>query len=98
MKSLKTNLFAVVAIAIAAVTMSFKLANNSTTYHYVSNSTAPGAFATPTNWEEGESDVCATTGNKPCEIEVPEGSSLSAELAGKNNAQVLAINPSSKRN
>lgn len=98
MKNLKVNLMMVLALVIGVATMSFKLADEPTTYHYVSNSTAPGAFATPSNWEEGESDVCATTGNKPCEIEVPEGSSLSAELSGKNNAQVLAINPSSKRN
>jgi|SRR5690606_8387607 len=98
MKKLKMNLFAVVALAIAAITMSFKLTNDSVTYHYVSNSTAPGAFATVSNWTEGQSEECQTTGNKPCEIEVPEGSSLSAELSGKTNAQVLAINPNSKRN
>lgn len=88
----------VAALAIAAVTMSFKMAADPTTYHYVSNSTAAGAFATTSNWAEGESDECQTTGNKPCEIEVPDGSSLSTLLSGKNNAQVLAINPGSKRN
>ncbi|MBX3242291.1 MAG: hypothetical protein KIT80_14990 [Chitinophagaceae bacterium] len=97
MKKLKLNLFMAAALAIAAVTMSFKMVADPTTYHYVSNSTAAGAFATVSNWAEGEGD-CGPTGNKPCDIEVPDGSSLSAELAGKNNAQVLAINPSSRRN
>lgn len=98
---------AVVAIALiltTALTFAFKAEGGDnhkkqdpTTFHYISNSTAAGAFATVSNWSEGEGD-CGATGNKPCDVEVPEGSTLSAILAGKNNSQVLAINPSSRRN
>ncbi len=97
MKKLKTNLLVVAALIIAVVTMSFKMADDSTVYHYTSNSTAAGAFATVANWAEGAGD-CGATGNKPCEIEVPDGSSLSDLIAGKTNAQVLSINSSSRRN
>mgnify|MGYP006994456557 FL=1 len=97
MKKLKLNLFMVAALAIAAVTMSFKMVNDSTTYHYTSNSTAPGAFATTTNWATGAGS-CVSDGNKPCDILVPDGSTLSSVLAGKTNSQVLDINPTSRRN
>lgn len=97
MKRLKVNLLMVAALAIGAVTMSFKMTDDSTVYHYTSNSTAAGAFANVSNWAEGDGD-CGTTGNKPCEIEVPDGSSLSDIIAGKTNAQVLSINSGSRRN
>lgn len=107
MKTLKTKLSLIVVAIIGIITMSFALANNeskeekvelkaSTTYHYTGTEN-PGVFNDPANWEEG-SGACGSTGTKPCDIEVPENSDLETMLSGKTNAQVLAINPTSRRN
>ena len=96
MKKLKLNLLLIAALVIGTVTMAFEMSGTATTFHYASESTAPGAFADVNNWAQGEGN-CGPTGNKPCDIEVSDGSSLSAMLTGKTNAQVLAINPDSRR-
>lgn len=97
MKRIKSHLVLTAAVVIAAITMSFKMATNSVTYHYTSNSTTEGQFANTSNWATG-SGSCGSLGNKPCDIDVPDGSDLATVLSGKTNAQVLAINPSSRRN
>ncbi|MNJ95299.1 hypothetical protein D3C87_130090 [compost metagenome] len=67
-------------------------------YHYVSNSTAPGAYANTGNWQPGPSpfDDCGTAENRPCEMTANDASDLSSKLSGKSNAQVLAITDSNR--
>ncbi|MEN5057157.1 DUF6520 family protein [Sphingobacterium kitahiroshimense] len=111
MKTLKTKLSLVVVAIIGIITMSFALANNeskeekvekkaATTWHYTSNSTTAGAFANAANWQQGAGPSCGSTGNKPCEITVDAENEIELEayLDGMSNPEVLAINPTSKRN
>lgn len=98
MKTQKVNFIALVALVIGIITMSFKLSEDSTTYHFKGTSTDEGEFADPSNWEEGESNDCLTFGDFPCEIEVPNESSLLQVLGNKSNEEVLEINPFSRKN
>ncbi|OJV54246.1 MAG: hypothetical protein BGO31_12915 [Bacteroidetes bacterium 43-16] len=68
-------------------------------FHYVGNSTSPGAFANPANWAEGPapSNNCGTTGDKPCEITAEDQTELQAMLSGRSNTSVLTI-ADSRRN
>lgn len=90
----------VAALAIGAVTMSFKMADTATLWHYTSNSTAAGAFADASNWAQGAGSSCGTSGTKPCQISVDAANQteLGEYLDGMDNNAVLAINPNSKRN
>lgn len=94
MKLLKTNLVAIAAILLAGATMSFKVIEKSfadTTYYYNSTDVSAGAFANTAHWSTTNAEPCEQDGDRPCKVNVPQGSSLSATLAGKNNSQVLAI-------
>ncbi|AZI66610.1 hypothetical protein EIB71_02455 [Kaistella daneshvariae] len=93
---LRTHFLLAAALVIAGITMSFtmtKSENSPTVYHYTSSSMAPGAFSTVGNWTVGDSnDGCLSSRDvRPCKIIVPEGSTLSSVLAGKNNSEVLDI-------
>ena|SRR5699024_345271 len=99
MKTQKVNFIALVALVIGIITMSFKLTEDSTTYHFTGDSTQPGEFAKTSNWAVGNSDDdCQPLGDFPCEIEVPNESSLLQVIGNKSNEEVLDINPLSKRN
>lgn len=101
---------AVVAIALVLTTIltfAFKAGDSknhkkqeATIWHYTNNSTTAGAFANASNWAQGAGSGCGPSGNKPCEITVDaaDESELDTYLSGLSNPQVLAINPSSKRN
>lgn len=88
---LKTHAVAIAAVIFAGGVMSFKTMEKkaATSYFYNSNSTAPGAFANPNNYGTSNSGGCITNGSRPCEISVPDDSSLDDVLSGKNNTQVL---------
>ena len=93
---LKIHFMLAAALLTAGITMSFKTETSkkaATVYHYDSTSMAPGAFSTVANWAVGNPvENCATPRDvRPCKITVPEGSTLSSILAGKNNSQVLDI-------
>lgn len=93
---LGTHFVLAAALLTAGITMSFKTETSkkaATVYHYDSTSMAPGAFSTVANWAVGNPvENCATPRDvRPCKITVPEGSTLSSILAGKNNSQVLDI-------
>lgn len=91
MKKLKMNLFALIAVAIAAVTMSFQLASSSEVFHYT-DAENPGVFSDPANWSPGGSPAPCNTGESfPCEITVENEQDLTDQLDGKNNQQVLDI-------
>ena len=51
------------------------------------------AFHNVNNWTTAESGSagCVTSGERPCKVIVPDGSSLSTVLGSKTNAQVLDI-------
>lgn len=92
MKKLKLNLIAIAALVIAVVTMSFEMTGRAMTFHYDSESTAPGAFADPGNWKPGGSTVeCETGVTKPCEISAENAADLQNKLNGKSNQDVLSI-------
>lgn len=109
MKTLKSKFLMLTLLLIGVVAMSFTLVNKgkseaktevkvATLFHYASESTSPGAFANPDNWQPGAGSVaCGTGENKPCQITAEDEEDLESMLAGKNNAQVLGI-VSSKRN
>ncbi|WP_298940711.1 hypothetical protein [uncultured Dysgonomonas sp.] len=84
------NLFAVVALAIAAVTMSFKMASTASTYHYT-DAVNPGVFADPANWQPGTSEECGSGEELPCQITAENELDLQSKLSGKTNPQVMAI-------
>lgn len=87
----------VAALAIGAVTMSFKMASTATTFHYT-DAVNPGVFADPDNWQPGTSPLACNTGTtKPCEISAQDEQDLQDMLDGKDNTQVLSI-VSKKRN
>ena len=97
---LKINFMLVVALLTAGITMSFKMAENravDTVYYYNSSDVSEGSFATVGNWSSSISPSCLSTGARPCKMSVPSGSSLTAQIGGKTNAQVLAIHPSERR-
>lgn len=76
--------------------MSFKMADNEkagTVHYYDSNSMIPGAFSNVANWTTtNPNEECVTIRDeRPCKITVPENSTLSGLLTGKNNSQVLDI-------
>lgn len=96
---IKAHAMIAVALLSIGITMSFKLADANrfdTVYYYQSTDTSEGAFADTSHWNTTMA-TCATLGNRPCKVNVPTGSSLSAVIGGKTNAQVLAINPSERR-
>lgn len=91
MKKLKLNLFMVAALAIAAATMSFKMASTASTFHYTDTAN-PGVFSDPANWQPGNSSIaCGTGTTKPCEITAENEADLESKLDGKTNPQVLSI-------
>lgn len=103
MKTLKSKLLMLTLSLIGVVAMSFALVNKETpeakaevkvqtTFHYASESTSPGAFANPDNWQSGGSPVACNTGEeKPCQITAEDEADLASKLSGRNNDQVLAI-------
>lgn len=109
MKTLKSKLLMLTLLLIGVVAMSFTLVNKekseakterkaATLFHYASESTSPGAFANPDNWEPGAGSVaCGTGENKPCQITAEDEADLESKLAGKNNTQVMGI-VNNKRN
>ena len=93
---LKAHFLLATALVITGITMSFTITeseNSPTVYHYSSSSMMPGAFSTVGNWTVGDpNEGCLSSRDvRPCKITVPEGSTLSSILAGKNNSQVLDI-------
>lgn len=96
MKKLKMNLFAVVALAIAAVTMSFRMAIDDQVFHYT-DAVQPGNFANPANWSPGgEPGGCEEGTTLPCEITIGENESLSDVLQDKTNPEVLTMADNTK--
>ena len=93
---LRTHFLLIAALLISGITMSFSGSDSdkaATVYHYDSTSMSPGAFSNVSNWATGTpNENCASPRDvRPCKITVPEGSTLSSILAGKNNSQVLDI-------
>lgn len=93
---LKINAVAIAAVMFTGAVMSFKMAEKKAadqTFYYISEDMNEGAFHTTANWTNsaGGSAGCVTSGDRPCKVIVPEGSSLSSVLASKTNAQVLTI-------
>lgn len=102
MKKMKVNMLALIAVAIAAVTMSFNLATPATNpWHFVGDSEDEGEYANEDNWEEGlaPGSTCITTGTKPCNIVVPAANkpALGLYLQDLSNDEVMEINPGSTR-
>lgn len=93
------NLFAIVALAIGGVTMSFKMASTATVWHYTDTEN-PGVFNDAANWEQGAASGCLPSGTKPCQISVDAANEteLATYLSGMDNDDVLAINSTSRRN
>ena len=97
---IKTHFMLAAALLTAGVTMSFKVAEENaaeTVYYYNSNDVSEGAFATVGNWSSSISPSCLTSGNRPCKMTVPEGTSLSDQIGGKTNDEVLDIHPDERR-
>lgn len=97
---IKTNMMLAAALLTAGVTMSYKVAEEKaaeTVYYYNSNDVSEGAFATVGNWSSSISPSCLTSGNRPCKMVVPDGTSLSDQIAGKTNDEVLDIHPDERR-
>ena len=90
----------IAALAIGAVTMSFKMVDTDTLWNYVGDAN-PGVFTDAANWDLGAapSGTCFPNGSEPCEIEVDasDQTELNALLSTMNNAQVLQINPGSRK-
>lgn len=97
MKKLKVNLMMVLALVIGVATMSFKLADADTTWHYDGS----GSYTDANNWIQGSapSNTCQEGGTKPCEIDVeaPTKPDLEELLSEMDDGDVLAINPASRR-
>ncbi|KEQ30160.1 hypothetical protein N180_06420 [Pedobacter antarcticus 4BY] len=68
MKKLKMNLFMVAALAIAAITMSFKMADTTTQWRYIGTASQP--FNDASLWEQGAGSGCGPAGAKPCQLNV----------------------------
>ncbi|MFT4092236.1 MAG: DUF6520 family protein [Niabella sp.] len=109
MKKLKFFLFVMTALIISIVAMSFTFGGNerseagtktkaATTYFYIKTGTiSAGDFANTANWSTTNNDEdCDISGNRPCQLDVPDGSTLSAQISGKSNAEVLALDDSRK--
>ncbi len=98
MKKLKTNLLVVAALIIAVVTMSFKMANTTTQWHYIGNSTTEGQFRQASNWSQGAGSGCGPNGTKPCQLtaNASDETELAAYLDGLSNAEVMDIVDSKK--
>ena len=93
---LKTNALAIMALLFAGSIMSFKIAEDKAAdqnFYYISEDMSEGAFHDVNNWTSAESGStgCVTSGERPCKVIVPDGSSLSTVLGSKTNAQVLDI-------
>ena len=76
--------------------MSFKMAEKERAgivHYYVSDSMIPGAFSDVANWSttNPNADCVSIRDERPCKITVPENSTLSSYLTGKNNSQVLDV-------
>ena len=100
---IRTHFLLAVALLTAGITMSFS-ANNpdsdkaDTIYTYNSADLSPGAFANTANWMVVPSAPgCVTSGNRPCNIAVPAGSTLASQISGLSNSQVLAIHPTQRK-
>ena len=103
--SLKSNILLIAGLIAVVLTMSFtqgntenrdkteKIETADTVYHYVSSDMTSGAFANPANWSTTNANGACSSPEpiRPCKITVPEGSSLSSVLSGKNNDEVLGI-------
>lgn len=100
-KFLQTHFLLAAALLTAGITMSFEMAENTkadTIYTFNSSDLSEGSFAKTANWMVVSSAPgCLTTGNRPCNIVVPTGSSLAAEIGGLSNSQVLAIHPTERK-
>lgn len=98
---LKNHFMLMVALLTAGVTMSFKVAEShedDTVYTYDSFDLSPGAFANTANWKVVSSvPACASSGKRPCNMIVPAGSTLGAQISGLTNSQVLAIHPTERK-
>lgn len=98
---LATQLFLGIALFSAGIAMSFTTADDvkaDTIYTFNSTDLSEGSFAKTANWMVVSSAPgCSTSGNRPCNIAVPAGSSLASEIAGLNNSEVLAINPTERK-
>ncbi|MCT1524126.1 hypothetical protein [Sphingobacterium hotanense] len=97
MKKLKVNLMMVLALVIGVATMSFKLADTDTAWHYDGS----GSYTDANNWILGSapSNTCQVGGTKPCEIEVdaPTKPDLEELLSNMDDQQVLDLNSVSRR-
>lgn len=97
----KTHAVAFTAIIFSLAVMSFRAVESKsadTVYTYNSANTSEGSFANPANWMVVSSPAsCLSTGNRPCNITVPSGSTLSAQIGGLTNTQVLAIHPTQRK-
>ncbi len=97
---LKNHFMLMVALLTAGVTMSFKVAEShkaDTVYYYNSSDLSEGAFADVNNWATSPTFTCVTQGKRPCKMRVAPGGTLDDQIAGKTNAQVLAIHPNERR-
>ncbi|MBU8883851.1 hypothetical protein KSK37_12215 [Kaistella sp. DKR-2] len=98
---LRTHFLLMAAILTAGITMSFKMTEKTTAdsiYTYNSDKVTEGSFANTANWMVVSSaPSCQSTGNRPCNIVVPAGQTLASQIAGLNNSQVLAINPTERK-
>ncbi len=98
---LRNNFMGVAAMLMVIITMSFTMTGNKnavTEYEYDSASTMNGAFGNTANWKVATSSpACELTGDRPCRIVVPAGSTLASQIGGKTNSQVLAIHPTERK-
>lgn len=94
---LKSNFMVAAALLTAGITMSFTMAEKSndklsTIHYYVSDNMNEGAFKDTANWNILNDDIsCGSQRIRPCQLTVPEGSTLTAVLGNKTNSQVLSI-------
>ncbi|OPB71135.1 hypothetical protein [Elizabethkingia meningoseptica] len=93
---LKANAVAIAAVIFSGAVMSFKVMEKKAadqTFYYISEDMNEGAFHNTANWTNSASGSagCVTSGDRPCKVIVPEGSSLSSVLGSKTNSQVLGI-------
>ena len=98
---LKKAIVATVVLAAAAfTTQSFtktETVTSDTVFYYDSPDTSPGAFADVNNWSTTGSSSCIAKGNRPCQILVPEGTTLDDQIGGMTNEQVLALHPNERK-
>lgn len=97
---LKINAVAIAAVMFTGATMSFKIIEKKaeeTQFYYNSSDVTEGSFSDVNKWTEGTSPSCLVSGDRPCKMIVPEGSSLNDQIGGLTNAQVLAIHSGERR-